>query len=612
MTEQADQQFDVIFAGGGTAACVAAGRLAAADPFLKVLILEAGKHTLNQDAHTTPFMSISHLAPTSTTVTFHVANPSEHLNGRAPIVPTGRCVGGGSCVNFQIYARASASDYDDWETIHGNSGWGSKDLIPLLRKTETYRGKHDGTNHGDSGPLKVSRSESNVGKQFLEVAQQYDPKRGVVEDVNDLITSNAYSAVYKWIDAETGKRQDAAHYFVYNQQENKNLQILDGKRVKRVVIEKGRAVGVEYVNDIVSVPGAEQHITFVKALRLLVVSAGTFGSPSILERSGVGASVRLKQNNVQEIVDLPGVGENFQDHNAIFLSYLASEEAETLDPLFRREPEALASMDSYFWQLMFYEQDGKGPLATNGIEASLKLRPNSEEVKELEPAFQERWESFFAEQSDKPLILTAPLSGFVGDFSSAPVRNYISVCYFAAYPKSTGRVHIRSGDDANVPPEFIAGYLSDPADLAPLRYAYKKTRELIRRMGVYRGEYAPNHPHFPEYSAARGGEASGPVNISDPDIVYSEEDDKVLDSYHRDFAESDIILIILGTCAMKPREKNGVVDCNLNVYGVERLKVADLSIAPANVGSNTYSTALLIGEKAAVIIAKELGIKGVV
>ncbi|KAH7908609.1 GMC oxidoreductase-domain-containing protein [Hygrophoropsis aurantiaca] len=594
---EAKQQFDVIFAGGGTAACVAAGRLAKADPSLKILILEAGRHTLNQVAHTMPFMFISHLAPTSTTVTFHVANPSKHLNGRATIVPSGRCVGGGSCVNFQVYVRAASSDFDDWETIHGNSGWGSKDLIPLLQKTETYQEKPGALNHGYSGPLKVSRGgfQSNVAEQYLGVAEQYDPERGLIDDVNDLVRCNAY---------ETGKRQDAAHHFVYNQQENNNLQILDGKRVKRVVIENGRAIGVDYVDDTLSTPGAEQHITFAKASRLVVVSAGAFGSPGILERSGIGASERLKQHNVQEIVDLPGVGENYQDHNAIFLSYLASEEAETLDPLFRQEPEALGKA------LEQYAKDGKGPVATNGIDAAAKLRPNANELKEFGPAFQERWKTFFAENLDKPVILTAPISAFVGDFTTAPVRNYVSVCYFTAYPASTGSVHIRSGDDANVPPEFVDGFLSSSADLAPLRFGYKKTRELIRRMGLFRGEYAPNHPPFPEHSAARCGEASGPVNISDPDIVYSEEDDKVLDNYHRNFVQTS--WHSLGTCAMKPREKNGVVDNNLNVYGVEQLKVADLSIAPANVGSNTYSTALLIGEKAAVIIAKELGIEGVV
>jgi alcohol oxidase len=163
-----DTEYDIIFAGGGyqsshrlrltnsslggTAACLIAGRLAAADPSLKLLVLEAGPHTRGLDAHRQPARYTSHLHPSSKTVTFNVAKPSEKLGGRAIVVPSGRCVGGGSSVNCKfdvtmsthvstlivflvmMYTRGSASDYDDWETVHKNVGWGSKDLLPLFKK----------------------------------------------------------------------------------------------------------------------------------------------------------------------------------------------------------------------------------------------------------------------------------------------------------------------------------------------------------------------------------------------------------------------------------------------------------------------------------------------
>jgi alcohol oxidase len=123
---------------GGTAAGVIAGRLAAADPTLKILLLEAGGHTKDQLFHTQPARFLVHLAPTSTTVKFYVGRESEHLGGRRPIVPVGACLGGGSSVNFTMYTRASASDYDDWKNIYGNEGWGYEDLLPLLKKVRQF------------------------------------------------------------------------------------------------------------------------------------------------------------------------------------------------------------------------------------------------------------------------------------------------------------------------------------------------------------------------------------------------------------------------------------------------------------------------------------------
>jgi len=145
--------------------------------------------------------------------------------------------------------------------------------------------------------------------------------------------------------------------------------------------------------------------------------------------------------------------------------------------------------------------------------------------------------------------------------------------------------------------------------LLPYDGATKKSRELARRMGIYRGEFTPGNPVFPAGSAALCKEAAGPVDILAPDITYTAEDEKALETYNRNFVQTT--WHSLGTCSMKQREKGGVVDKRLNVYGTQCLKVADISIAPSNVAANTYSTAATIGEKAATIIAEELGINGV-
>jgi len=145
----------------------------------------------------------------------------------------------------------------------------------------------------------------------------------------------------------------------------------------------------------------------------------------------------------------------------------------------------------------------------------------------------------------------------------------------------------------------------------PLTWGYKFSREIARRMPHFRGEPSVLHPAFAPGSAAAIVEhAEGPVAFDTPRIKYSDEDERAIEAYAR--ATVGTIWHSLGTCAMKPRERDGVVDSHLSVYGVRGLKVADLSIAPANVSANTYSTALVIGEKAAVIIAEELGVKGVI
>ncbi|KAG2342546.1 alcohol oxidase [Suillus weaverae] len=601
-------EFDIVFAGGGTTACVVAGRLAAFDPSLRILVLEAGQHTLNKPIHVQPYQYPFNQAPTSTTVTFNIGNPSPRLNGRAPIVPCGRGVGGGSCVNFMVYTRAPASDYDDW----GVDGWESENLIPLMKKLETYEVQPDRPTHGYDGPIKVSSGGCKMGisDEFIQVGTTYH-KRQYADDTNDLETCNTYSAIaniwlmYKrYIDGTTGRRSDAAHHYVYNQAHNPNLQVWDGKRVKRIIFEDKRAVGVEFTNDPVSCPDADQSSSTVRALKLVVVSGGAFGSPGILERSGIGAEAVLKRCGIEQLVNLPGVGENYQDHNLVFVPYFAADEVVTMDALWRGESilqESLAQWNS----------SGKSLIAQNGLDSKIKWRPDDDELKAMDPVFQPRWKEFFQDRPDKAVAIFAAFAGYVPPLSrplssALPPRSYICAGYYTLYPLSVGSVHINVTENGKEGMDFTTGFLDDPSDIVPLDFGYKKTREIFRRMASYRGEVAAGHPTFSEGSAAACRETSGPVDLDAPDIVYTAEDDEVINQFHRDIMQTT--WHSLGTCAMKSEADQGVVDARLNVYGVSNLKVADMSISPLNVGTNTYSTALLIGERAAMIIAEDLGI----
>jgi alcohol oxidase len=176
---------------------------------------------------------------------------------------------------------------------------------------------------------------------------------------------------------------------------------------------------------------------------------------------------------------------------------------------------------------------------------------------------------------------------------------------FTAYPYSRGHMHI-TGPSHDSPLDFNVGYFTDKddIDLKKQIWAYKRQREIIRRTAFYRGELAAGHPNFPAGSAAAPIEGLEEPLSDVEDLVYSKEDDAAIEQWLR--GNVNTTWHSLGTCKMAPREQNGVVDASLNVYGVKGLKVADMSIPPENVGGNTNSTALAIGEKAADIILSEL------
>ncbi|KAH9017282.1 alcohol oxidase-like protein [Lactarius hengduanensis] len=602
-----NEEYDIVIAGGGTAACVIASRLASADANLRILLLEAGPTTYNDPAHTQPLNFLTHLAPGSRTSRAHVSQQSAALGGRTTTVPCGQCLGGGGSINFMMYTRPSASDYDDWETVYQNPGCG----------IETYQVPGGGSTHGTDGPLAVSPGGffSDLSRQFLQVTRTLDPDRAQKPDdtdTNDLETINVYTHAplrvmvfvllgSRWMNAETGTRSDVPHNMIYPLKDTRpNLHFLTGVHVKHVTFDdENRATGVAYALNPLLHPDGPRTTRTVRGTKLVLVSAGSFGSPGILERSGIGAKGVLERVGVKQRVDLPGVGENYQDHNILFIKYFAADESQSLAAIFRNEEGAI-----------------DGP----SIDAGIKWRPKASEVAELGPEFQEYWNSYFANAPDKPVLWMGMLATLIGDPTVVPPRKYFTLGVFTEYPLAHGHVHITHADDVSAPTDFVPGYFESPhefflfirkADVQPLTWGYKFMREVARRMPHFRGEPPVLHPKFaPGRPASIVAHAEGPVPFDAPRIVYSEEDERVLEEFAR--AEVATTWHALGTCAMKPREQGGVVDAKLNVYGVHGLKVADLSVPPGNVSSNTYGTALVIGEKAAVIIAEELGIKGVV
>lgn len=328
-----------------------------------------------------------------------------------------------------------------------------------------------------------------------------------------------------------------------------------------------------------------------------MVTAGALGTPQILERSGVGNPEILSKLDIPVVADVPGVGENYQDHHLLLYPYksnLAPEE--TLDPILSGRKDFVKALG---------EKDPQ--LGWNGIDICAKLRMTDAEVKALGPEFEKDWERDFVPYPTRPVMLCGVVNAFLADPSLVEPGQYMTMGTYTAYPYSRGSIHITSKEDVLTGYDFDAGFLNHPSDIKKQLWAYKMSREIARRLPYYTGELELGHPKFKEGSAAALNDYS---KTSAPevtqDIQYSKEDDEAIEDWIR--GNLNTTWHSLGTCAMKPREQGGVVDGSLNVYGTTGLKVADLSMVPENVGANTNNTALTVGEKAAIIIGQELGI----
>ncbi|KIY52673.1 alcohol oxidase [Fistulina hepatica ATCC 64428] len=558
------EEVDIIVAGGGPAGCVVAGRLAFADPNLKVMLIESGAN--NRD------------------------DPWVYRNDKATFY---KDTEQSSYLLWCQGRNASASDWDDFNT----PGWSAKELLPLMKRLENYQKPVNNDTHGYDGPIAISNGGqiTALGQDFLRAADN------VGIPFSDLNTSHASEIWAKYVNRHTGRRSDAAtaHYIGRSVMDvQNNLYLRTNARVSRIIFEGKKAVGVAYVPTRNRAHQCQTKETIVKARKYVVLSSGTLGTPQILERSGVGDAKLLQKLGINVVSDLPGVGEQYQDHYTTLTLYRVSNESETLDDFLRGDKEVQKELFAE-WET----SPEKARLSSNAIDAGFKIRPTPEELKEMGPEFNELWDRYFKDKPDKPVMFGSIVSG---------------------------AIHISSPDPYQAP-FFDSGFMNNRADFAPIRWSYKKTREIARRMDAFRGELTSHHPRFHPASPAvaqdidietakqilpngftvgihmgtwhKPGDVYNATKVHE-DIKYLEDDDRAIDEWTADHVETT-----WHSLAMKPRREGGVVDERLNVYGVTNLKCVDLSICPDNLGTNTYSSALLVGEKGADLLAKELGLQ---
>lgn len=314
-------------------------RLANLDHNLKVLLIEAGENNINNPWVYRPGIYPRNMKLDSKTASFYESRPSKWLAGRRAVVPCAHILGGGSSINFMMYTRASASDYDDFQA----KGWTTKELLPLMKKHETYqRPSHNRNIHGYEGPIKVSFGNYTypIKEDFLRAVESQGIP--VVDDLQDLVTGHGAEHWLKWINRDTGRRSDSAHGYIHSTRAvHSNLYLACNTKIDKVIIENGRATSVRTVPT--KPCGGKFEARTFKARKQIIVSGGTLSSPLILQRSGIGDPKKLRAVGVKPIVDLPGVGLNFQDHYLTFSTYRAKPDTESFDDFIRGDPEVQRS-----------------------------------------------------------------------------------------------------------------------------------------------------------------------------------------------------------------------------------------------------------------------------
>jgi choline dehydrogenase len=348
--------YDFVIAGGGSAASVAAMRLVREFGF-SVLLLERGPATTNR-IMAMPAGYMKFLARDDF-LEMHKTVPQPQLGGRAPIVPVGKALGGGSAVNAMVYMRGQAEDYDGWAAGLGTSGeWSYRDMLPHFTGIEANSRFND-QYHGIGGNLRVSDPGqlSETTEDFLLAAQglghTYNPDFNGARQNGVGIMQHTYG---QW--GRYKERSDAKKAFLDPLAEDKRLTIITGARVDRIVVENGRAVGLVYEKD------SATHT--VRAEREVLVAAGTYNSAKLMMLSGIGPAEHLREHGIAVVADIAGVGQNLQDHHEV--PVIAT----------TKQPSGYFGQDKG-WNMvrngLQYLLFNSGPVTTTGIEACLFFDP---------------------------------------------------------------------------------------------------------------------------------------------------------------------------------------------------------------------------------------------
>ena len=534
-----EQPFDYIVVGAGSAGCVLANRLSA-DPDGRVCLVEAGpsdrKFPVNVKTRVPPGNRV--LLPHDKYNWKHSFTTGDRLNNQTIPNPRGKLFGGSSSVNGMVYMRGHRNDYDGWAAL-GNEGWSYDDVLPAFKRHEHHEG---GGNefHGTGGELNVTklRTPAAISRAFVDAAAETQYRRNPDFNGAEQDGFGEYAVTQK-----NGERWSSARAFLHPALGRPNLTVFDETMVERIRFEGKRAIGLT----------VRRHgETFdLDCVREIVLAGGAINSPQLLMLSGIGGAEKLRALGIDIVHDLPGVGENLQDHPTVAL--MAEEPSGSSYALH------LGNLPKMAWQVAEFLFARRGILTTNLVETGgfTRSRPDVKNP-DLQFTFMPTYK-----MTDR----------YVANFHGFGV--YLTVLR----PKSRGTVELTSRDPG-VRPKVIPNFLDDEEDIAVLVHGIKTTRQIL------------SAPSFKPYL---GKEIMpGPGVTTDAEL--------------RDYAlrNTSTLFHPVGTCKMGPdSDKMAVLDPRLKVRGVAGLRVADASIMPNIVSGNTNAPAIMIGERCADFILSD-------
>ncbi|GBQ31067.1 alanine-phosphoribitol ligase [Gluconacetobacter azotocaptans] len=525
------ESYDYIVIGGGSAGCVLAALLSE-NPSARVCMIEAGKRDTNPLIH----IPIGFAKMTTGPLTWGlVTAPQKHANNREIPYVQAKVLGGGSSINAEVFTRGHPSDYDRW-VEEGADGWAFKDIQKYLIRSEGNM-MLAGEWHGTTGPLGVSNlsSPNPLSRAFVRSCQEY----GIPYNPDFNGAKQEGAGIYQ-LTIRNNRRCSAAVAYLRPALHRANLHVITGAQVLRILFDGRRAAGVVYA--------VKGQIQVARADKEVIVTSGAIGTPKLLMLSGIGPAAHLKAHNVPVVQDLPGVGQNLQDHFGVdIVAELKGHESYNR---YSRYPWMM-------WAGLQYALFGSGPLTSNVVEAG---------------AF------WYADRNapcpDLQFHFLAGAGAEAGVVSVPKGTSGITLNSYTLRPKSRGTVTLRSSDPRDAPivdPNFLA----DPDDLRVSAEGVKISEEIFRQ------------PSLRKYIKS--------INLFDeikPTM-------KTYEDYARQYGRTSYH----PTCTCKMgKDPMAVVDSQLRIHGLDGIRICDSSVMPSLIGSNTNAPTIMIAERAADLI----------